>query len=285
MDNLIVVKQLPIIEEQLKAMSGEIDKKVEFAKSLVCTDETVKEIKKIRAELNNDFKALEEKRKEVKSAVLEPYNDFETTYKLYVSDKFKSADNDLKSKIDDVENELKKQKEDEIRLFFEEYRGSCNIDFVKYEDAEISVTLSASMKSLKEKAKSFIDRINDDLALIDTQEHKAEIMVEYKKSLNCSQAITTVKTRLKAIEEHQKMEAERLAKIEAQNQAATKVEVIVPEIVELAPAVEVPVKEEVKREVIAANEDEYELTFKVTATMEKLKALKQFLNEGGYKYE
>lgn len=35
--DLIIVKQLPQIEEHLKELSTEIDKKVENAKSLVCT--------------------------------------------------------------------------------------------------------------------------------------------------------------------------------------------------------------------------------------------------------
>ena len=283
MENLIIIKQLPIIEEQLKAMSIEIDEKVEFAKSLVCTEDTVKEIKKTRAELNSDFKNLEEKRKEVKMAVLQPYNDFEATYKMYVSDKFNMADKDLKTKIDDVENQLKEDKAAEIKAFFEEYRISNNIDFVKYENAGINVTLSASIKSLKEQAKSFIDRINDYLALIDTQENKAEIMVEYKKTLNCSQAITTVTSRLKAIEEQKQQEIERQQRIEEEKKVVEKVEIIVPVVEEIKPPVEeiVPVQSAPSQE----SEKVYAITFKIVATMEKLKALKSFLNEGGYKYE
>ena len=283
MENLIIIKQLPIIEEQLKAMSIEIDEKVEFAKSLVCTEDTVKEIKKTRAELNSDFKNLEEKRKEVKMAVLQPYNDFEATYKMYVSDKYNTADKDLKTKIDDVENQLKEDKAAEIKAFFEEYRISNNIDFVKYENAGINVTLSASIKSLKEQAKSFIDRITDDLALIDTQEHKAEIMVEYKKTLNCSQAITTVTSRLKAIEEQKQQEIERQQRIEEEKKVVEKVEIIVPVVEEI----KAPVVEEIPAQSAPSQESEkvYEITFKVVATMEKLKALKSFLNEGGYKYE
>ena len=46
MEELIVIKQLPIIEENLKELSGEIDKKIENANALVCNDETVKEVKK-----------------------------------------------------------------------------------------------------------------------------------------------------------------------------------------------------------------------------------------------
>ena len=103
-DQLIVVKQLPIIEEKLQALSIEIDEKVENALSLVCTEETRKDIKEVRASLTKQFKELEEQRKFVKNAVLDPYNKFEEIYKKCVSDKFKFADSELKKKIDEVEN-------------------------------------------------------------------------------------------------------------------------------------------------------------------------------------
>ena len=80
-DQLIVVKQLPIIEEKLQALSIEIDEKVENALSLVCTEETRKDIKEVRASLTKQFKELEEQRKFVKNAVLDPYNKFEEIYK------------------------------------------------------------------------------------------------------------------------------------------------------------------------------------------------------------
>ena len=178
MQDLIIVKQLPQIEEHLKELSTEIDKKVENAKSLICTEENVKTIKQVRADLNKEFKEVEQQRKTVKEQVLKPYDDFETIYKQYISDKYKSADIDLKQKIDNVENELKKQKEQEVKDYFEENKIANNIDFVTYEQANINVTLSASMKSLKEQAKAFIDKIIDDLKQIETQECKEEILVE-----------------------------------------------------------------------------------------------------------
>ena len=56
MQELITIKQLPQIEEHLKELSIDIDKKVENAKSLVCTEENVKTIKQVRADLNKEFK-------------------------------------------------------------------------------------------------------------------------------------------------------------------------------------------------------------------------------------
>ena len=284
-NELIVVKQLPIIQERLKELSTEIDKKVENAKSLICTEETVKEVKQVRADLNKDFKDLEMQRKLVKEQVLAPYMQFEEIYKQYVSDKYKNADIELKNKVDSIENELKNRKEQEIRDYFEEYKTANNIDFIAYEQARINVTLSASIKSLKEQAKQFIDKIVDDLKLIETQEHKTEILVKYKQALNVSQAITSVTNRFKAIEEekkrqeelkHRQMEdAQRIAEqnIKMQEEATKKAlnNFVAPEVLQT------PVEE--KQEEILT------LKFTVKGTITKLKELKQFLESGGYDYE
>lgn len=259
MQDLIIIKQLPQIEEHLKDLSVEVEKKVENAKSLVCTEENVKTIKEVRADLNKEFKEVEKQRKAVKEQVLAPYMQFEEVYKQYISDKYKSADSDLKQKIDSVESELKAQKEQEIKDYFEEYKTANNIDFITYEQAKINVTLSASKKSLKEQAKAFVDKTVDDLKLIETQEHKAEILVEYKQSLNVSNAITTVANRFKAV-------AEENNKIQENTN--------------------IPKSEpKVTQEVQNTGEKIYKITFTVTGTAVKLKQLKQYLLDGGYQYE
>lgn len=275
--DLIEVKQLPIVEEQLRKVSEEIDEKVKNATSLVCTEETVKTIKELRANLNKDFKDFETKRKEVKEKVLAPYMQFENVYKECISDKFKNADSELNQKIDSVENELKIKKEQEIKEYFEEYKMANNIDFVSYEQVKINVTLSVSMKSLKEQAKTFIDKIVDDLKLIETQEHKAEILVEYKQSLNISNAITTVSNRFKAIEEEKKKEETKVLHIEMNaNHEITKQSYEQLEDVFSKP---------LEQPKIEGQEEILTLNFKVKGTRTKLKQLKEFLENGGYDYE
>lgn len=268
MQDLIIVKQLPQIEEHLKELSMEIDKKVENAKALICTEDNVKTIKQVRADLNKEFKEVEQQRKKVKEQVLAPYMKFEEIYKQYISDKYKSADVDLKQKVDSVENELKAKKEQEIKNYFEEYKNENNIDFIAYEQARINVTLSASMKSLKEQVKQFIDKVSDDLKLIDTQEHKAEILVEYKNTLNVSNAITTVTNRFKAIEEEKKKQEEKVVTIESnENHEITK-------------------KSYEQLENIFNNQEKtFTITFTVTDTAIRLKQLKRFLIREGYQYE
>lgn len=275
-NNIIQVKQLPIIVEQLHEVKAEVTAKVEQALSLVCTEDTVKDVKKVRSELNKDLKDYEERRKAVKKAIMTPYEQFETVYKDCISDTYKKADTELKGKIDSVENELKEQKKAEVKGYFDEYLQSKGIDFVTFENAHINVTLSASMKSLKEQAKAFVDKIVDDLNLINTQEHKDDILYEYKASLNVSAAITTVTDRYKAIEAAKAREEERKAREQAEAEAAAKVESVVESVV--PPTVE-PIAPPVEEE------KTYTLKFTVRGTMPQLKALKEFLNNGGYDYE
>jgi hypothetical protein len=276
---MIAVKQLPIIVEQLQQVKAEVAAKVDFALRLVCTEDTVKDVKKVRSELNKELAEYEASRKAVKKAILTPYEQFEVVYKDCVSDTYKKADTELKRKIDSVENELKEQKTAEVKGYFDEYRNSKIADGIKwivFENANINVTLSASMKSLKEQAKAFIDKIADDLALIDTQEHKDDILYEYKQSLNVANAITAVANRYKAFERAKAKEEERKAREQAEAEATAKVESVVeavapPTVEPIAPPVE--------------EEKTYTLKFTVRGTMPQLKALKEFLNNGGYDYE
>ena len=276
MKDLIIVKQLPQIEEHLKELSTEIDKKVENAKSLVCTEESVKAIKQIRANLNKEFKDLETQRKNVKEQILAPYMQFEEVYKTYISEKYESADVDLKTKIDNTERELKAQKEQEIRDYFEEYKTANDIDFVNFEQANINVTLTASKKSLKEQAKKFIDEIVDDLKLVETQDCKEEILVEYKQTLNISRAIQDVANRHKLLEEEKRKQEEKSKELE---EISKFTNANIPN--------EIPstAQEILAKPTVEEREEILTLKFTVRGTKEKLKELKNFLIQGGYDYE
>lgn len=275
-NEIIVVKQLPVIEQQLAQIKQQVAERVETVTSLVVTEDTVKAVKKARAELGAEFKSWEEKRKEVKKAVITPYEKFEEVYNDCISNSYKTADKLLKQRIDEVENELKAKKAAEVKSYFEEYLESKSIDFITYEQAGINVTLSASLKTLKEQAKAFIDRIVSDLALIETfTDLKAEILVEYKKSLNVSDAITGVKARAKAVQEEQ---ARQEAEAEKRAAEAQRVEAI-------KAAMPTPVEAPTEQTAAPTPEKKFCIRFTVKGTKEQLIALKKFLNEGEYEYE
>ena len=283
---LIVVKQLPLIEEHLKQLAIEIDEKVKTAKSLVCTEDNKQEIKKVRAELNKEFNELEIQRKSVKECILEPYMNFEETYKELVTNKYKEADKELKEKVDAIDNQLKSEKEKETREYFEEYKKSLDIDFIKFEDANIKVGLSDTVTSLKKKAKDFINRVNTDLATIMLQDNKEEILVEYKQNgFALNNALSTVLKRHKQLEEEKKKQEELINKRLEQERKATE---------QALNNFKVDTKMEEDKEIVKDSDDilhapEVEeiltLKFTVRGTREKLRKLKEFLINGGFEYE
>lgn len=275
MNEIIEVKQLPIIVEQLQTIKADVTSRVDDALSLACTEETVKAVKQARSDLNKEFKDWEAKRGEVKRAIMFPYEQFEAVYKDCITDVFKKADTELKDKIAEVENNIKERKAAEVKAYFEEYAKSLNIGFLTFAATDIKVNLSDSLKKLKEQAKTFIDRVLDDLNLIETQEHSTEILVEYKRSLNVSAAITAVVERHKAIEAEKEREAER----QQLEQQAKEAEKAVDEIITVSeePVIKPPTVEESTQMIT--------LMIEVSATRSKWHELKEFLNSGGYKYE
>lgn len=251
MDTLMKIKQEAIIEEQLKLISDDIQKRVDYAENLVCTVDTIKNIKKQRAILRNQFNDLETQRKQVKAEFQAPYLRFEKVYKELISDKYKNADVQLKRKIYNVESELKLQKENNIREYFNEYCESEGIDFIKFEQIGLNINLSATEKSLREQVKSFIDKVKSDIELIQHEDNSAEIMIEYTKHLNVSRAIIEVKERHKKLSE-----IVNHANKNVQNDT-----------------------NEQQKETLKAPEQIYTMNFKVSGTKQQLVKLKQYLKD------
>ena len=304
--DVITVVQLPVIENKLISLKDSITRKVNEALSLACTEDTVKTVKNVRSTLNKEFSLLEEKRKEVKAAILEPYNRFESIYKECVSEIYSSADAELKKKIDSVEIELKNSLAKEVRDYFNEYRSTLGLDeeLAPWAGAGIRPLLNSSKKSLKEHAKEYLDRIMDDLCLISGMEYSDEILIEYKRLRNAAEAARTVKARKAALAEMEKRRAaeaaareeqlrheEEIRRIAAEEEQRIKQECeisAVPDPIE--EPVDVPVEEEpdiapAPSAVPALEEKTYVVTFEVYGSIEKLKELKKFLENGGYRYE
>jgi hypothetical protein len=275
-DTLITIKQPPVIEQQLAKLKPEIEAYVNQALSLPVNDETVKEIKKVRTDLRAKFEALEAERKRIKEAIAKPYNDMETVYKECVSDILKDADTKLKERIDEVEDAQKKEREEAVTGFFNEYALSKNVGFLSFAQSNIKVLLSTSEKQLKDACRVFIDTIADDIALINSeQEHAAEMMVEFKKTLNASNAILEVRNRYKAIEAEKAKQAERQAIQQQQNETVSKVERVIAAQVITPPATPAPESDE--NEVVT-------VSFTVKDTRKKIRALREFMNQNQINY-
>lgn len=272
-DNLIVVKQLPVIAEQLQQMQTAAREKVSAALAMVCSKETLPAVRKARAELRKDFDLIEQRRKEVKEQIMAPYRQFEEIYKQYVTDTYAPADKLLAARIAEIENTVKAEKVDELTAYFEEYARSKGVDFICFDDLGVKVNMNSSTNKLKSYVAQIIDNAAEDVEMIHRQQYRDEIMVEYKRTHNAAQALITVTDRHRAIEAEQEAEAAKAEQCERQQAAIEKVEQAAEEFPEFATPVEI------------ADEKTYETSFTVRGTIEQLKKLKLFLREGGYTYE
>ncbi len=200
----ISLKQVPVIQykQELVKIGKSIDERLKELnlESQVATTETLKSLKELRADFNKELKEYESQRTGVKKAILKEYDEFEVEYKKEIKEKIEKAVETLKDKIDFVEDDLRKKKEDTIKNYFKELCETKKIDFLTFDQTEISITLSTPDKQYKEKCIEFVNKVVDDLELIDTQDYKTEILVEYKTSLNAARSIKTVKERKAAIE-------------------------------------------------------------------------------------
>lgn len=248
---LIVIKQLPIIEQMLDTMSIEIDKKIDTALNLVAEnpDKILSETKKIRADLNKDLAELETVRKKVKNEIMQPYLDFEKIYKEKISDKYKQADKILKGRIEESETAIKAERSKKLLQYFNEYCLSENVTGVTFEDVPIKISLSGSDKSYREKIKKWIDKVKQDLAVIDTAKNeqiRLELLLDYKKDFDVNRAILDHEKRTREIEE-----------LKAKQNVTSDKNLSAPSVTE--------------------DNEVYEMTFSVRGTKSQLRELKKYL--------
>lgn len=300
MDNalqVITLKQLPIIEEHLQLVKSDVETRTRNAMQLVCTEETRKDVKSIRTELSKEFAEMENQRKRVKEAIMEPYNQFETVYKECISDPYKKADAELKKRIDEVESGLKSDKEKAIRDYFNELCKANNLPWLRFEQMGLKIGLSTSVNGTKTALTSTVLRISNEVLELSRYENAAELMVEYKKSLNIALALSTIRARQEQIELQKQFEAKRRAALEQQRAAEEKVQQALAEAQEThQSAAEPPIEEvtapteETPTEAPAAVQEQaqatiYEVKFSVRGTIEQLKKLKQFIMQEGMSYD
>lgn len=239
--------------------------------SLVITEDMLKDIKSEKTQINKAKDTVATYRKDIVKEFKKPIEQFELLAKETESI-LKEAYDTCNEAVKRYEDETKAKKTEEVKAYFDEYAESLKIDFVEYERLGINVTLTASMKSLKEAVKVCLDKIASEIDLINIQKEELipDMLVEYKQTLNVANAIKNVTDRHKAIEEEKaRQEALKALKAEEEKTIAKAKEVI----------------EEVTAPVEVKEVKTYRSTFTVYGTVEQLRALKEFLEKEGIKYD
>ena len=276
MNEIAVVEQLPIITEKLKKVGEELDKRINelHLDSLVCNEETRKEIKNLRTQLGTEFKECENQRKTIKNQVMTPYEEFNKIYEEEIKTRYQQADLILKTKIDEVENGIKEKTKELALEYFNEYKASKTVikdNYLTFDEFNLSIGLDgltdkgALVKKYKDAIIEKVDNVERDIETINTMEHNSEILVEYLKNKNLSLAIKEVNDRYVILNQVQKDY----------------------EIVQEEQKQEEKVVEKVEEALSAPNEEEklYTSKFKATSTRENLSFLVKVMKERGIEYE
>lgn len=305
-EKLITLKQAPIIiYEKIKAVGQQIEAKIAELNldNQLVNEDTLKSAKNTRTMLRKELDDFETQRKYIKEQVNAPYEAFENAYKEHIKVHYDKADSTLKSKIDEVQNRLLDDKRGRIKDYFTEFCAAQGIDFLIFERLPLNITLSASDKSLKEQVAGFVSEVSKSLQLIESlnepDEFKAEMLTEYKQTLDVTRAIQNAQYRKQQREaELARIEAQRVAAEQARLAAEARAKEQAPlqapaQVNEVQPATPVqpaaPIQPEPVQEATeAVQEDENEIVqsaFTVIGTRAQLRALRAFLDNNKIQYK
>ncbi len=269
-NEIVKIEQMPKVFSQLEMIGKYIDEQVKDIDILDCNEENKNEVKRRRTEINNTLKLLDDKRKEIKNTLLEPYEIFNEKYEQECKGKLLSASEILKTKIDAIEEQQKKEKQEELELFAKEHIEFNNLEnIIGFDDIPLNITLSASIKSLKEQILAFIEKVKNDMQLIENEdeEYVEEILIEYSNNgFDYTKAKLIVVERHKKIKELQEQHKEVQLQINEDAKIVEKVEKIV-----------------VPKEIIE-NDEMLTVTFTITDTKENILKVREFMKEEGINY-
>lgn len=268
------VKEIKWNNEELKA---EIAGKMEEYKTLVYTEDTIKDAKADRATLNKLVKAIEDERKRIKKICMAPVEQFEAQVKELVSlinEPILLIDKQIK----EVEEQKRTQKRSEIETLFESIGFQR---FVTLESIFDDKWLNASvpLTKIEEAMKSTMYRIGNEVVTISRlPEFSFEAMELYKKTLDMNKAIqegqrlAEIQKRKVAYEEEQKRAAEEAAQKENSTEQSKPIEK------EGGRNLQIP------GGISGGSVRLYVVEFRVQTTKEKLDLLKKFFQENQITY-
>ena len=273
-NEIVKIEALPKIFYELEKVGEFLDKELAEIKKLDVSEESKQSIKKVRANINETLKQFEDKRKEIKNKCLEAYNLFEEKYNGEVKIKLTNASEELKDAISVIETKQIRQKEDEVFAFIDEHIHTNHLEKIIMIPevicfANLKINLSTSIKSLKEDAKAYIEKVANEVKVIELEDNYSdEILLEYQKN-----GYDYTKAKLDVITKHK--ELEELAKQREQVKEVVQQEEVVEKVVEeiVAP-----------KEIIIEDEELLEVTFTVKGTKPQILQIKNLLIELGVEY-
>lgn len=208
---------LRTIKWNREELEAAVRAKVASYQNVVYTEDNLKQAKADRAELNKLTDAIKERRKRVKSIIMEPYTTFEAEVKE-VLELIKEPVSLIDAQIKAFEDQQREEKKKSIRESYEEVIGdlAAVLPFERVFDSRYlnkTYKLSTAQADVKRK----VEKVRTDLETIDSLDSKYKLNAKdvYIKTLDLSKALAENK-RLSDLEEKLETEKRRKAEEEAE---------------------------------------------------------------------
>lgn len=264
---------------------------------------TIEEVKQARTDLNKLSKSLEDRRKEIKGKINEPYTEFEKAYKVPYG-KLENLIDILKQQIDGYEDAQKELRQDTVRNWFKEKAIEGNLNPEIFEQYLDGYTKAGQFKKdsfqLLKKTETELEGIvlaelhkqnqkDQDISIISSQcaahnigpatyirayesgQTLAEVLDSITADVESAKLFKERQEAQKRAEEERKAEIERMAKEQAE--ASIKVyDAETGEVIENEPKPE-------------PASDKYVTTIKFWFDLEQAKQFKEWLDAHNIKFE
>lgn len=271
-----------VIEFNFDQLKEELSAGLEKYKGLIYTPETIGDAKKDRATLNKFRASLDDKRKEIKNKVLEPYEPFAAKINQLVGmvdEQAVAIDNQVKA----YETEAKDAKKAEIAAYYDGVVGDLK-ELLPLDRLFNPRWLNASfsMKNVQAEIDETINKTREDLNTLDTLEtdFKVEVKEVFLHTLDLGEALK----RNEILKGQKATQEARQRAIEQANAARGITPPVVQPVKQPEPAITEPaaiVGDEVKQEPAPAVK---RYAFWAEMTPEQAKSLRAYLIETNIRY-
>lgn len=272
--DLSVIPQM--IDFNYEEIEADLAPKLEFYKNLVVTEESIKQAKSDKANLNKLKKALDDYRKEVKAKCLTPYQMFEIKINQIIDmidEPVKLIDTQIKAH----ESNASEKKYKEISEWFESIEKA---DFIAL-DAIINPkwkNVTLSIEQIKEELITKLRKINAELKAInasyENEVYYDEVIEDFKKHFELSKTLVFVAEKKLQYERLQKAQQTKEQAVQASQAAQNEPQ---------QPSQPAQAKEQAEEQTQAVKR--YKGRFEVVVTAEQYKALQQFMKENGIEFK
>ncbi|MGT2958854.1 hypothetical protein A9Q68_08475 [Streptococcus bovimastitidis] len=265
---------------------------------------TIEEVKQARTELNALDKKLEDRRKEIKREINDPYAKFENQYKVPYQ-KLKNLISELKNQIDGYEENQKMLRKDKVKHYFYEKAEEANLNkevFDKYLDQFVKATDFTPTFNFKKSTQDKLDEIIIDeikkqdqrdadlIAITDLCAKNnlgpASYIRQYDNGASLAEILGLINRDIDEIKRTRELnEAKRIADEKAMIERQAAIEAQAKEIAGTTIKAVNQETGEILERTVETEIVKYETTIKFIMNLEQAKNFKSFLDENDFEFE